>query len=258
MIFAETKGIDWVAAWKAGSILLTGGFGILGLFTEFKNKDSKKINKWGYVSLIGIVVSTVLGTAAQIKESDDDAKKTLAILTGIQSELSPSVADLKFEFSFKLRCSPNGPCTKITSFKPIDYRDEKWSEAFGKGDNRVKVTAFIDPPDPGAAAMFSIKSDDQKTPYYATASYLKNDYALFINADPSAITIDSNNGMIHSLIDLDGKELTVVGQIGISQLRLAGLTVYGKTGERLECGDIQFVEKNSEAKCVLQRVHPDF
>lgn len=52
---------------------------MLGLLTEFKDKDTKKITTWGYISLAGIVVSTILGTAAQLKESVDDAAQALAL-----------------------------------------------------------------------------------------------------------------------------------------------------------------------------------
>ena len=72
---AGLKQIDFVTAWKAISIALTGAFGILGLATDFKNKHTKKITRWGWVSLIGIVVSSVCGVAAQLKESLDDATK---------------------------------------------------------------------------------------------------------------------------------------------------------------------------------------
>jgi hypothetical protein len=66
---------DWITAWKAISILLTGTFGIIGLATDFRNKHTKKVTKWGWLSLCGIIISTVCGTLAQIKESQDDAAK---------------------------------------------------------------------------------------------------------------------------------------------------------------------------------------
>jgi hypothetical protein len=68
--------MDFVTAWKASSIVLTGAFGVLGLLTEFREKDTKTITKWGYFSLGGILISTVLSTVAQLKESSDDAKKS--------------------------------------------------------------------------------------------------------------------------------------------------------------------------------------
>lgn len=72
---SKMAAMDFVSRWKACSIVLTGAFGILGLVTEFKDKHTNKITYWGRVSLIGIVVTTLLGSAAQIKESSDDASK---------------------------------------------------------------------------------------------------------------------------------------------------------------------------------------
>lgn len=89
--------MDFVSAWKASSIVLTGAFGILGLATEFRNKHTKKITRWGYFSLLGIVISTACGTAAQIIESSDDAAKALKVsittatmLSGVERLLTPS------------------------------------------------------------------------------------------------------------------------------------------------------------------------
>jgi hypothetical protein len=97
---------NFVPAWKAVSILLTGGFGVLGLVKNFKEKqldpetDTKveKITRWGWVSLIGILMSTSLGILAQLKESHDDSAKALDIATKsdqtlqqIQKLLSPTI-----------------------------------------------------------------------------------------------------------------------------------------------------------------------
>jgi hypothetical protein len=51
------------------SILLTGAFGILGLLKEFKDKETGRITKWGGVSLVGILLSSILGVAAQLQTS---------------------------------------------------------------------------------------------------------------------------------------------------------------------------------------------
>jgi hypothetical protein len=84
--------IAWLAAnfvsfYKPMSVAVTGAFGILGLVKNFKEKkwdaDSdttvEKISKWGWVSLVGIVISTILGVTAQLKESSDDAAKALRL-----------------------------------------------------------------------------------------------------------------------------------------------------------------------------------
>jgi hypothetical protein len=80
--------MDFVSAWKASSIVLTGAFGVLGLLTEFKHKETRKITKWGFISLGGILISTVLGVSAQIKESADDAKKALKVATTSEAMLN--------------------------------------------------------------------------------------------------------------------------------------------------------------------------
>lgn len=103
--------MDFVAIWKASSIVLTGGFGILGLVKDFKDKSTNKVTKWGYVSLAGILVSTTFGVAAQLKESSDDAaralalaKKTDATLGEIERILQP-IQDPTITLKFRVRCS---------------------------------------------------------------------------------------------------------------------------------------------------------
>jgi hypothetical protein len=111
------ESLDPIALWKACSVVLTGAFGILGLLTEFKSKHSKKITRWGYVSLAGIIVSTILGTIAQVKESQDNAKtaadaatKTLQIAKDTQStlvnvrRLLTPLNDFKIVMEFPVPC----------------------------------------------------------------------------------------------------------------------------------------------------------
>jgi hypothetical protein len=78
--------MDFVSAWKASAIVLTGGFGILGLF---KDKDSHKVTVPGYISLVGIIVSTLFGVAAQLKESSD-AEKAKAVIAGLNAQFCPA------------------------------------------------------------------------------------------------------------------------------------------------------------------------
>jgi hypothetical protein len=78
--------MDFITFWKASSIILTGAFGILGLLKDFKAKDTGRITRWGKVSLIGIVLSVIMGLIAQQKESSKQqaaseatANETLAL-----------------------------------------------------------------------------------------------------------------------------------------------------------------------------------
>jgi hypothetical protein len=77
----------FLPAWKVISIAVAGAFGALGLITDFKRKVrdpetdtvKQKITTWGWTSLIGIVLSTMLGMAAQMKDAVDarsDAEET--------------------------------------------------------------------------------------------------------------------------------------------------------------------------------------
>jgi hypothetical protein len=95
--------LDLVSVWKTMSIGVTGAFGVLGLLTEFKDKEKGKITKWGKISLFGIVASSCLGMAAQFRETSDKelqrqksanetlalAKKTDAGLVELTRVLSP-------------------------------------------------------------------------------------------------------------------------------------------------------------------------
>lgn len=81
--------------WKALAIVLTGAFGILGLATEFRRKSSKKITRWGYVSLAGIIVSTIGGVWAQFaevmsnqKKAAEDNQRILAVVQATSSTLT--------------------------------------------------------------------------------------------------------------------------------------------------------------------------
>jgi hypothetical protein len=80
--------MDFITTWKASSIVLTGAFGVLGLLKDFKDKVTHKVTLWGYISLAGIVLSTALGVAAQLKESSDEqvARKITAEQTRAAAE----------------------------------------------------------------------------------------------------------------------------------------------------------------------------
>jgi hypothetical protein len=71
--------VDFPSVWKASSIFLTGAFGVLGLLTEFKHKETRRITKWGYISLVGICVTTTFGVAAQIIQTSTNSTKALKL-----------------------------------------------------------------------------------------------------------------------------------------------------------------------------------
>jgi predicted outer membrane lipoprotein len=70
-------------------------FGILGLITEFKDPKTQKITKWGFASLLGILLSTVFGIYSQMLETADQneqkteaARRTLRILAAEQQSIA--------------------------------------------------------------------------------------------------------------------------------------------------------------------------
>jgi hypothetical protein len=150
--------LDFVSWWKACSIVFTGIFGIIGLLTEYKNKDTNKINRWGWVSLAGILISMALGVLAQLRETSEQlterdaaAAKTLQIVTNIQRSLSVldepilmatfaiSCADL-----FKDFCSAARSGRKPTLFFLPDKPPETvWAKWPGPAKKLLLIGVFL-------------------------------------------------------------------------------------------------------------------
>jgi hypothetical protein len=87
---------------------LSGAFGILGLLTEYRDQETKKITVWGKVALVGILASTgvaisaeALGIWKENRSAEQSAEKTNALLTEISRTLSP-ISDMTVSFSFTL------------------------------------------------------------------------------------------------------------------------------------------------------------
>jgi hypothetical protein len=117
----DVKPTTFVDAWKAISIGFTGAFGILGLATEFRNKRTHKINPWGWFSLTGIVLSTVLGIAAQLNET----KQTNADAAETRKLLEP-LGDLDVRIEFSVSCYGNVP------FRSVCENEERPRAHFGE------------------------------------------------------------------------------------------------------------------------------
>jgi hypothetical protein len=143
--------MDFVTAWKACSIVLTGGFGILGLLKDFKD-GSGRVTKWGYVSLAGIVLSTALGVAAQVKESIGDAekalelaKKTDATLNEVERLLTP-FSEPTIHLDFRIPCEDK---TNKSHCEQFDLRSKSSSLSFDvwknwfTGDGRIVFSCYI-------------------------------------------------------------------------------------------------------------------
>lgn len=81
---------DFVGLSKVLSTLFAGAFGVLGLLTKYKHDDGR-ITKWGAISLAGILVSTLMGVVAQVKEEsnrkgerEESARQMLQVITQTQ------------------------------------------------------------------------------------------------------------------------------------------------------------------------------
>jgi hypothetical protein len=130
--------MDFVTAWKATSVVLTGAFGILGLLKDFKNKETGQVTKWGRVSLAGILLSSGLGVVAQLKESSDQersrqatANQTLALaqktdlaVRDLQRLLSP-FDEPRFNLFFYTSCE-NPKFKTFCSGPDFQFDVTKW------------------------------------------------------------------------------------------------------------------------------------
>ena len=216
--------MDFVSAWKAASIVLTGAFGILGLVKDFKDTKTGRVSKWGYVSLVGILLSTGFGVAAQLKESSDDAAKSLKLLKGIDRELS-SITTASIEIAFKVPCSQDrfvAFCRELhqelaagknwdvipssrwkrplfpkyymvrvgflpKNVAPVDYKQ------FNFPQNTILEVSAVAPPMKDASLSAWVYRDGQ----------------IEIFLDNPSMRVDSNDGTLTSLVDLHGTKIFV-------------------------------------------------
>lgn len=117
-LFGVGATLDLVGALKLVAIVTSGFFGLLGLVTEFRNKETEKITRWGILSLVGVVLSSSVAFAIQYAESTEAEKtkqkaadETLRIvkntegtLSEIQRLLNP-IDEPTLSFGFRLNCA---------------------------------------------------------------------------------------------------------------------------------------------------------
>jgi len=253
--------MDLVSTWKASSIVLTGAFGILGLLTEFKRKvhdgqggEQNKVTGWGYVSLIGIVLSTCLGFEAQIKESADDSAKALkyaqtnqTTLEHLKRILSP-LEEPNLEISFGVPCSTEAykhVCTAASSLSNSNDHVRSlqlWHLFPGTSlQTELMVTFFTDPEvadgyfacPPFTPNCSRAYPEPDLTFYLHLASSGSNRDATLEQGvlEPVVVTCRQkvlhsafgfNNGNIASIRDLDGATAIIqsTDPIGFARLHL--------------------------------------
>lgn len=267
--------VDSVAAWKTISIAVTGAFGILGLLTEFRDKHSRKITRWGWVSLLGIIISAVFGIGAQLKESTDNSAKNLELVTranqtldGINRALHP-MGDVQFQILYEIPCNDllftefcayvRGPHHRLTpaGFNDIGRRLTKWPDIpiffdlefhrFGPGEQPPSSY-----PHHNASLYFWFEIQD-------TRSIEKSEPGVYINSqfDTRQKNIylefifllgvpNSPDGTITSLLDFHDLSMILHSPLeekGCIPKRFSfkdkgGLTVEGEKFEKLEIGGI--------------------
>jgi hypothetical protein len=208
-------------AWKAVSIALTGAFGILGLLKDFKNKHTKKITVWGWVSLVGIIVSSICGIAAQLKESSDDSARALDLaqkadttLRDIERALTP-IDDPRIKVDILTSCLQNPDLCKALIKRGVT----------GTHEISLMLLLFVDPKD---AKRFVDKRDQDAADrrFYVTpelSAILFNCKTRILGGiditDPNACILLSANetpaagsfsdGKIKSALDIPGTTLIV-------------------------------------------------
>lgn len=264
--------MTFVAIWKTSSIVLTGLFGILGLLTEFKDKDTKKVTRWGYISMLGIIVSTILGAGAQVLETQDDANKALKLATesqkmlsgiqqvgkssqqtlnGIERTLTPLDIE-SVSVRLKLDCSDPIWVHFCEGARRSSY-PERWNHYPGRlpAEDGVKVSIFKDPGridkfleggnpnDTDIEFDVSGSADPKvKTLYHTTApgeevhAGKEQWVRLFIDRAHPANLYSS--GAIRSVKDLEGATILVSSGGRMDTYEVQGIHIKTKQGQEVE------------------------
>jgi hypothetical protein len=254
-LLTSLKEVDFVTAWKAISIALTGGFGILGLLTEFKNKHTKKITNWGRVSLAGILVSSVCGIAAQLKESANDSAKALVLAQKTDKTLNEierglyRLEDPEVFINFAVPCHEE----KYKTFcQKLDRRDPQRDSRRWVGwpmENSEDLTIYLD--------VFVSEGEAER--FEADPRYGGGDLSLYvgITGEPgdaqvfvSAVSDDAenvkvtlvqkhakivrNDGKAASMLDFDGATLILWNDtFSFHGLRPVGFAIETKDGQEV-------------------------
>jgi hypothetical protein len=249
--------MDIVSGWKSVSIALTGVFGILGLLTEFKNKDTKKITGWGWVSLTGIVLSSVCGVAVQRKETIDASKRaadnlnravttlqntsqTVTSMNRFMATLVGATVDVDYSLDCALKLSE--PCGG-TPASQERLLAEEGLEVYFFADS-VSANRFTDGaiyPNP-ADLTWQLKRnapEDEAGSFgeggTATSLFVKiNGYT----ASPSSVF--TATGKILSLLDIPGSTVIITGnQDQLNDVPVRAIRIWIKDGRSVSGGPFE-------------------
>jgi hypothetical protein len=122
--------MDLVTVSMALTTVMTGAFGILGLY---KDKETHRDTVWRRVSLIGILASTTIGVATQIMEARSQVRQLLEILSPLD--------DPKIDFTFEIPCNQSRYVQVCQTFSGVDlvslrvniFADSKGAQEFING-----------------------------------------------------------------------------------------------------------------------------
>jgi hypothetical protein len=282
--------MDFVTTWKASSIVLTGAFGILGLLKDFRDKETKKITVWGYISLAGILLSSALGVTAQLKESSaeertkvETAKQTLTVVqnTGkvvrdIQRILSP-LDDPEISLGFTVSCQDakyESACKALEAIALEGHEnhrgfelDQYWSYWPGGASALLPLHLhfFADPKD--AELFVQGKLQKGNLSMDVIASNYANDKSLHFNPDTrgTGVSLDidrnrpleiDNDGKIRSVLDIPGTTL-IITELNdeLSRLTLNDFEIKLKNGQSIEIWQ-QFEKIKVRGQTAYRHVFP--
>jgi hypothetical protein len=257
--------MNFVTAWKASSILLAGIFGIVGLLTDFRDRETRKITRWGYISLSGILLSSLGGGIVQIVESQSDAAKSLelarqsaTIMKNLERILSP-INGLSVELVSHDSCSGKENrhiCDAIRSLnEPVTGKD--WSKVFGSLNGSqlefhiYVVNSLEDAVNETDWVITFGRGDDRyDVKFDQIAMYEAGNDSFSTNFNIKAI-VGMNDGSVHSLRDLDGKFAVVKAYIAMLPITVDWMSISNDSGEKTFC---VFDEKARVAETPIARI----
>jgi hypothetical protein len=244
--------MDFVAAWKASTIVLTGAFGMVGLLTEFRDKHTKKITPWGYLSLSGILVSTALAVANKSDETLRSIQRALFLMDAPEFSANLS-ADCAVDKDVKKFCEDRyaanrpGAETALEEFRAWPSGQPAgialYIDFYAKGatlDRRHSWGQI------GDWSMEANASPHGRDPHLFTDPIDKGDPLVRVVDEPG--TLVRSNQQFVSLLDVPGSTviITVFGDEA-RYLTLRDFSIHFKNGQAINCTG-PFVRKDQEGE----------
>jgi hypothetical protein len=217
---------QWLTPLKIILIFLSGMFGSLGLLTNFRNDRTKKITRWGWVSLIGIVLSTTVAIATQYLDSADTEKQTRTTLLQLQRGLS-SLEGMELHLRFKVPCDNpdfNAFCSAVRNpGKQIADQNnfqEYWKLLPDGGrlpisysihffTDPAKATDYIRDQTEGDMRVHAFVIDDEQHRNLSLSVDDKQDIIIHTNFAPSGFNNLYNGGRIFGKPDLSQAAIVI-------------------------------------------------